>query len=259
MSVPEPVIIEHDQISVVRDDLLPGGTKRRFLTEILIDQYVNFKQTEFVYPGTALGAAIIAIGHSVKEVNDLSIPVKAKIFIAKRNEMNNIMKEAFEAGGGFLEYEYVNMGFYKNVINAALKYSKTQDYIHFFQSGLRSPKAIDAIAKIGDIIKKKHGQFDAVFSACSSGTLQAGLQKAELGKKFFAVGTGMKNPEHGSAFLIEHYKLQKFEQNAKIKPPFPTFLNYDGKVWQYALQYKKENSHERVLMWNVASPQRVTP
>jgi len=250
----EVIIKEHNNIFVVRDDLISGGTKRRFLVPLLMKLITEEKVKEFVYPGTALGAAIIAMGYSIAEVNELQYPARAKIFIADRKEMNNIMKEAFDAGQGFLQYEYVKMGFYKNVIAATEKYSQITSNVHYFKSGLYCEYAINEIANIARNIKKDYNQFDAVFSACSSGTLQAGLQRSELGKKYYAVGTGMKNPPHGIAELIEHYKIQKFEQKAKIVPPYPTFLNYDGKVWQYAVQYKKENPNHRVLLWNVATP-----
>jgi len=38
MQLPEPVLERHGDVTVVRDDLLPGGTKRRFLYRYLQTQ-----------------------------------------------------------------------------------------------------------------------------------------------------------------------------------------------------------------------------
>ena len=132
------------------------------------------------------------------------------------------------------------------------KFCQNNPNVKLLPCGLNFPEAIDILANEMKNVRQAYGQYDIVISACSSGALQLALQKSELGKQYVAVGTGMKNPPHGKAKLIEHYLIEKFEKETKVLPPFPTVRNYDGKVWQYALKLKEENPDKKILMWNVS-------
>jgi len=236
----KPIIKVHDDIFVVRDDLVPGGTKSFFIKQELAES----NQEHFVYPGTAYGAAIVAFAAAANESKKY-----AHIFSAERKIKTDFIEDAEWMGGDYVIWHPVKMGYYSNVSSKAKKFAEQNNY-HLFPCGFRGEFAVLRIAARARLIDDK---FDAVFSACASGTLQLGLQMADIGEKYFAIGTGMKNPFHGKATLIEHYNIQKFEQKAKILPPFPTVPNYDGKVWQYAIEYKKQHPNERVLFWNVAA------
>jgi hypothetical protein len=250
MNSDEFVIKEHEGIYVVRDDYFPGGTKARIAIEYL--QSTPFD--EYVYPGTSRGAAIVALGIAAKETKK-----KATIFIAERKEYNEIMQEAKDRGEDNLEFKYIKMGFYPKIKSACEKYcgdltvSNRRCYV---MSGLDMPSATDILSEKVKSIGNKYGKFDYVVSACSSGTLQRSLQKAELGYKYIAVATGQANIQSGIADVIYHNKKQKFEQAPpkELRPPFPTVLNYDGKCWQYVKQIQESNPDSRILLWNVWAP-----
>jgi hypothetical protein len=42
---------------------------------------------------------------------------------------------------------------------------------------------------------------------------------------------------------------EKFEQDAKVKPPFPSCSNYDAKAWRFIQEYARPGA----LFWNVAA------
>src|SRR6185295_15323322 len=73
MILPAPVIVEHEGFQVVRDDLLPGGTKRRAL-HVLFDEH-----TEYVYAGPVYGYAQVALAYAAADACK-----KATIFCAER-------------------------------------------------------------------------------------------------------------------------------------------------------------------------------
>ena len=52
--------------------------------------------------------------------------------------------------------------------------------------------------------------------------------------------------------IIIHRAPEPFYTNARIIPPYESVINYDAKVWQFALIYKKENLNDVVLIWNIA-------
>ena len=240
-----PQIVEHDGIFVVRDDLYPGGTKSR-----IIEKYFTACVTQtYAYPATAFGAAIVALAHSAVKLNKYVI-----IFIAKRGRetFTEFMKEAESVADGCIEYRFVDMGFYPNVKRACRNYcEQNQMEVIYIPPGVDTPWAVNGISDICKQLISIHGQFDTVFSVCGSGTLQRGLQLGGLGREYFAVGTGQKNPNCGRATLIEHYNIQKFEQKAKLLPPFPTVPNYDGKGWKYCVEYKQKHPDKKILFWNV--------
>lgn len=245
-----PEIRIHEGIFVVRDDLYPGGSKARFIKNYMRDTQYD----EYVYPGTCKGAAIAALGYAASETGK-----KAIVFIAERNEYNDIMQEAFDAGKGNLEFKYVKMGFYPKIKKACERYVSNTPNSCYLRSGFDMQYAVDSIAKIANNIITEFGQFDVVLTACSSGTLQRGIQKGGLAKRYIAVATGQKHVDAEDAEIIWHNKIQKFEANPpkELRPPYPTVLNYDGKVWQYALKERDTNPNARILVWNVwASPEQ---
>ena len=73
--IPAPVVEHIDGVYVVRDDLIPGGTKRSFADQLIPPG------SEVVYTSPAYGGAQIAIAHAAAERG-----AKATIFCAKRSQ-----------------------------------------------------------------------------------------------------------------------------------------------------------------------------
>jgi hypothetical protein len=244
-SLQYPIIVtEHEGIHVLRDDLLPGGTKRRSIESFV--RQTDYE--EYVYPGTSRGAAIVALGYAANKHKKKGI-----VFIAKRETPNELMQEALDAGNGFLEFKYIEMGFYPKIKKACERYCYNDKKKIYIKSGNDTPFAVNHIAQVSREIVNRFGHFDIVLAACSSGTLIRGIQKGEISERYIGVATGQKGINPGNAEVIYHNKIQKFEANPpkELRPPYPTVLNYDGKVWQYALKEKERNPKAKILVWNV--------
>jgi hypothetical protein len=230
--IPDPVIELIDNIYVVRDDLIPGGTKRCFADRLIAPS------TEVVYASPVFGGAQIAIAHAAAERG-----AQATIFCAKRNKPHDRTLEAWRAGAKIVQ---VPSGYLSNVKAKARAYCEKTGAI-MLPFGLETPTAFAAIADRARLATAGVGAVDQVWCVGGSGVLARGLQQGITAGSFHVVQIGRKlsNKEAGKAKIYEH--PLDFSQDAKIIPPFPSCSNYDAKCWEYI----KRHSSGRVLFWNV--------
>lgn len=223
-----PVIMEHDGILVVRDDLLPGGTKSRVLP-----RFMNGNE-ELVYATPAYGYAQVALAISAKQTGK-----KATIFVAKRKALHERTMTAYRAGAKIVQVPY---GYLSNVQSKARSYcEKTGAKLMPF--GLDFPEFIHALSDVAAGLNVRPRE---VWTVAGSGVLTRALQIAWPDAKFYAVQIGGK-PIAGRATVIK--SGEKFEDDARIKPPFPSCANYDAKAWIEIKKYASRGA----LFWNVAA------
>lgn len=224
-----PIVEQIEGISVVRDDLIPGGTKRRF-----IDVYVSAPYAEFVYASPAYGGAQIALAHACALHGK-----QATIFTAKRRDLHPRTREAYQAGAKIMQ---VPTGYLSNVKAKARAYAESTGAC-LLPFGFDVPEAIYAIASAARYVYNQYGPFDECWCAAGSGVLSRGLQASGLATRYYAVAVG-KDPDAGNATVIRHPR--QFEQDSRILPPFPSCSNYDAKVWEYV-----KGRPGNILFWNV--------
>lgn len=224
----QPTIIEHDGIFVVRDDYLPGGTKSRVLPRFLVDA------DEFVYATPAYGYAQVALAITAKNMKK-----RATIFVAKRNELHPRTRAAYGFGAKIVQIPY---GYLSNVQAKAKLYCKMTG-AKLIPFGLDFPEFIRAMADVAIGLNIKPAE---VWTVAGSGVLTRALQIAWPQSSFHAIQIGA-HPKAGIATI--HKAPEKFEQDAAIKPPFPSCSNYDAKAWRFIKKYAKPGA----LFWNVAA------
>jgi hypothetical protein len=237
--LPLPFLELREGINVVRDDMIPGGTKRRF-----VDAYVHGAAKEFVYASPAYGGAQIALAMATREAGK-----RCTIFVAKRSSLHARTKEAQAAGARIVE---VANGYLSNVQSKARAYA-AESGAHLMPFGFDTPEAHAAIAAAArSVLERFPHPFAEVWSVAGSGVLTRGLQAAGLGLTYWAVAVGRENPDVGKAHLISHG--QPFEADARIRPPFPSCSNYDAKAWSHIKARHPSPLRairSRVLFWNV--------
>ncbi len=230
MKLPPIQIVEHDGIQVVRDDGLPGGTKVRALP-CLFDG-----SAEYVYASPVYGYAQIALAHAAKAQGK-----KALIFCARRRDKHPRTVEAFNAGANIFQ---VDCGYMTVVRARAREYCASTPGAKLLPFGLDVPEFIAALADVARSgVKKPPAE---VWCVAGSGVLCRALQQAWPDAQFNAVRVGAE-PSVGKAKLF--VAPETFDQDAKIKPPFPSCANYDAKVWRFIKQQARPGS----LFWNVAA------
>jgi len=220
---PKLVIEEHEGFYVVRDDLLEGGSKRRF-ADRLIREEMSEGANEFVYGGCpANGYAQMSITLQAQAYG-----AKATFFMAKRN-MENLH-----------EYQKKALDYYnEDPVNRRL-----------LQLGLDDNRVREDIRDLAKTIETDYNiNLSEIWSVGSSGTLTRGLQMAFPDKDVHVVSVGhtMKQYEVGRAIL--HRSHLKFTQEVKEEdmPPFPSVPTYDAKAWKVMREHAKPGS----LFWNV--------
>jgi hypothetical protein len=217
-----------DRLLVVRDDLLPGGTKRRALAVLL------HGANEFVYASPAQGYAQVALAYAARDLG-----VRATIFTARRHKLHNLTLEAHATGAKVV---LVKTGYFSNVRAKARAYCDETGAL-LLPFGLDTPAFVSALA---DVARRLPVQPTEVWSVAGSGTLSRALQQAWPTADVYAVRIG-RLPQAGRATI--YMAPEAFEQDAKSPPPFPSCSNYDAKAWQFIRQYARTGA----LFWNVAA------
>lgn len=222
----DPIVQEIEGFFVVRDDLIPGGSKRRALARMLNPGI------EYVYGGPAFGYAQISLAYAAKEVG-----ATATIFVAKRKDLHSRTREAVKAGARLVQVPH---GYLTNVRAKARAYCHATGATEI-PFGCDCPlflKAMSQVALSTKMIPKE------VWSVSGSGALTRALQIAWPDAKFYAVQIG-KPPHAGKATVIK--APEAYEDDARNPPPFPSCSNYDAKAWQFM----KARASKGALFWNV--------
>ena len=244
-SFPKIIIEKHEGIYVVREDLLEGGSKRRF-----IDRYVREEiekgAEEFVFGGApATGYAPMSLTLQAKHYG-----ANATFFMAKRSldNLHEYQKKALEYGA---KIQWVNMGMLNVTLSRAKKYYEENTFKRRnFPLGLEDERVIEDIETLAKEIKEEwKDKFSEIWTVGSSGTLSRGLQRAfpELEVHVISVGHKMSEREIGRAkFYKSPYKFDKPIKPIEA-PPFPSAPTYDAKAWPFLKEFAKPNA----LFWNV--------
>lgn len=225
---------EINGIRVVREDFVPGGSKRRMLDPFIISRPAL---KEFVYASPAQGYAQLALAHACRELGR-----QATIFTAKRKELHPLTAQAKEAGARIM---LVPNGYLSNVQAKARAYCEATG-AYYVPFGLDHPALTRGLTDIARMLPAP----GEVWTAAGSGVLTRALQAAWPDAIFYAVQVG-KPPIAGTARIIK--APEQFDDPAEFPPPFPSCINYDAKVWRYLRNASDERLARGLLFWNVAA------
>jgi hypothetical protein len=222
-------------ITVVRDDLLEGGSKLRFLPFLVAGA------GEVVFGGPFCGGAPLALSvlgrHSGQKVT---------LFYAKRAELHPRQKQA-QANGAVIQQ--VSPGYMTNVQAKARAYAQSAGAL-FLPLGFDVPAAEDPFVEFMGRVRQQLGGADEVWCAAGSGMLTRCLSRAFPDSAVHAVTVGLAS-RHGAqefgANVTLHRCGYRFEQPTRAAAPFPSCPNYDRKAWEICVR----ESRGRVLFYNV--------
>lgn len=228
---PDPIVVEHDGVRVVRDDLIVG-TKTRG-GDLLMSR-VNHDTIVYSQPRTGLaGVSILDVAKRYNKKVVLFMPASKKISlhqaccieqgatpifkrIAAMPNLNLYAKQWAEENDGF----FVPLGLKHELVTAAIVHTAS-----------------------------KIPEPDEVYVAISTGVLSRALQIAWPNAKFncVAVARNLKAGELGRATVISEALPFTTPEKIENMPPFPAIATYDGKVWKHI----PKNTGRNILMWNV--------
>lgn len=235
MNLPLPVLedVKLDAsrtIAVVRDDLLPGGTKVRVLARLMRPGI------EYVYGSPAEGYAQIALARTAELIG-----ARATVVVAARAKRHPNTAAAVRFGAQILE---VRPG-YLTVVQKRVRDHCERTGAEPMPFGLDEPAAIEAIANAARSCSEKPTE---VWCVAGSGTLARGLALAWPASTVHAVQVG-RPPKLDAPNIRALQAPERFEQEARCRPPFPSSANYDAKAWRFII----ERASDGALFWNVGA------
>lgn len=231
MTLPAPTIEPVGRWVVVREDLLPGGTKRRILDPLIESR----QESVFAYASPAWGYAQIALAHACARFNR-----RAVVFVAKRNQPHGCMVDARRAGA---EIRQIPAG-YMSVLRARLRDFCSGEGAFEVPFGAACNDYVDRLV---DAARSLDVSPPEVWAVAGSGTLTRALQSAWPDARHHAVRVG-GSCDVGSARLW--HAPEQFSQPCRGPlPPFPSSLNYDAKAWRFFKRWAVPGS----LFWNVGA------
>lgn len=228
MSLPAPLVESHNGFNVVRDDLLPGGTKMRFILPMMEAR----PEREFVYASPAFGYAQVALAHCAALAGR-----RATVFTAKRKVAHPLTVMASRAGARVV---MVPHGYLSNVQAKARMYAERAG-AYLVPFGVEIPEAMTALVAVARAMPTPC----EVWSVAGSGVLTRSLQAAWPSASFHAVMIGKADSDIGRA--RRYVSPLKFEQETRASVPFPSSRWYDAKAWEFVRQHASPGA----LFWNV--------
>lgn len=227
------IIQEHNGVDVLRDDLLDGGSKSRFLPFLIYDY------DHIVFGGPFCGGAPYALSvlgkHSKKQIT---------LFYAKRKKHHHRQIAALQNGSKIIE---VPMGFMTNVQKKARDYAADHNAL-FLPLGFDVPEAEEPFVSFMKKLKTKY--YDQIWCCSGSGMLTRCLSKAFPDSEIHSVIVGLKSrntkQNYGDNVITYDYHLP-FQKQTKYEAPFKSCGNYDRKAWEICMKESKG----KVLFWNV--------
>lgn len=242
-------------LHVIRDDNLTGGTKQRALA-LYINKFP--KTTEFLYISPPNGYAQIALAYIAKLLGK-----KATIVVSKQPKRTNLTQKAYEFGANIMEKSKPNtmkdLKPYAQAYVDKLNRKYNSNYIKIMPFGLDDPTYMKLLE---DAIKEQLPQNmidnppKRMWLVAGSGTILRVLHNIFPDTFFNIVQVGKPIWDDILEQITDsnnkpNYKLyiapEKFWEEAKEQPPYPTVATYDAKLWQFVLQDAKPNDY----IWNV--------
>jgi hypothetical protein len=230
---PDPVVVEHEGVRVVRDDLIVG-TKTR-AGDLLMSK---LNHDTIVYSQPRVGLAGVSLLDVAKHYNK-----KIVLFMPASKTISHHQACCIERGAIPIFERIAAM---PNLNLKAKEWADKNDAF-FVPLGLKHELATAGIVHAASKIPEPN----EVYVAISTGVLSRALQIAWPNAKFtcVAVARNLKQGELGRADVISEPLDFPQEELKENLPPFPAIATYDAKVWKYI----PKNSGKNVLMWNVGA------
>lgn len=211
---------------VVRDDLLPGGTKRKALERWLPSMHAD----SFIYAGSVFGWGAPALSEACA-----TLKLKCTILMS-RSEYDPPWLEKVQSTPStkLIMVKPMPVEFMKDM--AAEKYADS----YLLPPGFDHPGFSDAITTRAQTMQAPERAWVPVVS----GTLLRALEEAWPETEFHGVCAARRHGYEGPATL--HMAPEKFSQPAQNPPPYPSCTFSDAKVWQFAAALGRPGD----LIWN---------
>jgi hypothetical protein len=226
-----PLVERHGRFSVVRDDLVPGGTKARALYALMKGrerERVAYAGDRFGFGPIALAAVAFALGMDALIVFPDGPAPSSTIDVVSRFPNVKVIVDSCSLNQ--------NQAF-----DCATRIAE-QEGIYLFPIGFDTPEFCGELLKVVSSVAAP----EQAWSLAGSGCLSRAMQRAWPATEVHAVSMGFPHVNAGKAII--HLPVESVIQTAFNPPPYPSAAHYDAKVWAVALELAADGA----LIWNVA-------
>ncbi len=238
-------------VHVVRDDLLPGGTKQRALDEFIA---ANNEHEEFVYAGPTSGFAQIAITLACRRMGK-----QAVLFLVNASNHRPYLSIWCRKNGAKVTIMQKKLTY---VEKEAQLYTTNKDKSFLIPFGLDCPVYAELLYKQLRAAVPPELAPKRLWTTIGSGTILQTLARIWPDAELLPVQVGKKAWEDQYSPDVwkrmggyERIKLLAAPQPffapvpTELMPPYPSVATYDAKVWQQVLLYAEDGDY----IWNVAT------
>lgn len=241
-----------DHTCVVRDDTLPGGTKRRALDYLIGHDSAHTHTSEWVYgESPAWGYAQWALALTCATYQKHAVIFMADRAIETRHRLQNL---ALEAGA---HIHWVPNGMLSVTRARARAYvAANPTHRTLLPMGGDTPLAQlclrQTMERVREILPRSP---TVIWSVLSSGTLSRALQATFPAAEVHGVIVGHTPTPEQAGRAILHQSPYAFANPIKVaeKPPYPSAAEYDAKAWPVFCAWRTAHSNVPALIWNVGS------
>lgn len=223
----------HHGVKVLRDDLLPGGTKS------ILMPFIIGQAAEYVYSSPVYGGFQIALSEYCKHVGK-----KATIVCAKRQKLHSNTKYCLSIGANIIE---VKCGYLSVVEKRAREYAEQSGAVKIV-FGANTIENKNIIAKrVKEVINEIGNEPKEIFCAIGSGLLVESIIQATETAKVYGISVGKDyTNKHERLKVIKHHL--GFDKESKFVAGFRSMPNYDLKAFEYCLMNRETDD---TMFWNV--------
>lgn len=229
----KPMVIKHQGIRVVRDDVITGTKVRG--GDCLIS---TIKEDTIAYVQPRTGLAGVSLLDVAKRHGK-----KVRLYMPSSKRISHHQACCIERGA---EVSFHRIAAMPNLNKIAQEDAKKNGY-YFVPLGLKHKMVTAGLVKTASQIPEP----EEVYTVISTGVLSRALQIAWPNAKFTAVAVArnMKAGESGRAELISAPEAFTKAIKEEEMPPFPSIGTYDAKAWRYI----PKNTGKDILFWNVGA------
>lgn len=222
------MIERHGRFNVVREDLVPGGTKQIVLREYLPE----LKNRHFVYAASTYGKGGAAVAYACAELG-----FEATLFMAPGNTPVKWVEEVEKLG---IKIHWTRLQQIADIDDIARGFAFENEAAHL-PLGFMDKRFTELMAQYASGLPFQPNE---IWCPVVSGTMASALEIAFPDAAIKGVSV-VKHPGYqGRGELL--YAEEKFVRNAASPPPYPSWTYSDAKVWRLAQKFGKDDA----VIWN---------
>ena len=234
-----PQVHVHDGISVIRDDLLVGGTKVRAAAHLLS----QIDEDTVVYVVPRKGLAGVALIEAAKMHGK-----RVVFFMPSSRTASDIQAWCYERAA---DTHFHRIAAMPNLNRIAKQWAEDNGAF-FVPLGLNHELGTAALVRTAYNMEQAGYAPEHMYVATSTGVLIRAMQIGMPNTTFTAVAVArnLQQGEKGPASFIPEKRPFLQDEAKEHQPPYPSVANYDAKVWKYAMPGS--------CIWNVGTDEGLT-